>query len=523
MEPFSAGWLSLMPPLAAIVMALISREVVSSLLFGILIGSFIYAAGSGGDWVLGTIDSAFWVMEETLEFKILIFTSLLGAIVYLVSLSGGARAYGEWASKRIRTRRSTLFSAGALGFLVFIDDYFNCLFVGTVMRPLSDRQRISRAKLAWIIDSTAAPVCILAPVSSWAAAVGASMQGVDFGGASTMSVFMASIPWNFYALLTIGFMLFMLWQGRDFGPMARLEAEAVRWLGDRPEYEENDEEKFGGRGGLMDMLVPILSLIVFAVASLLYSGGYWGDDPRFHSVAAAIGNSSSDAALVQAAFGALIVSFLLYVPRRILSFSAFMEGAVKGMKLMLPANIILILAWTLSGVCRDLLMATQYVEGVVGALGSDFGTLLPLLAFVIACGLAFATGASWATFGILVPIIVPAVQAVSPDLALPALAAILAGSVFGDHASPISDTTILSAASSRCQHMEHVASQLPYVILPAIAAATGYLVAGLTGGNYITAAASALGMLILLTALALMRSSGPEAQSAKVSSPAVVG
>ena len=467
MEPFSAGWLSLMPPLAAIVMALISREVVSSLLFGILIGSFIYAAGSGGDWVLGTIDSAFWVMEETLEFKILIFTSLLGAIVYLVSLSGGARAYGEWASKRIRTRRSTLFSAGALGFLVFIDDYFNCLFVGTVMRPLSDRQRISRAKLAWIIDSTAAPVCILAPVSSWAAAVGASMQGVDFGGASTMSVFMASIPWNFYALLTIGFMLFMLWQGRDFGPMARLEAEAVRGLVDKPEYEENDEEKFGGR--------------------------------------------------------ALIVSFLLYVPRRILSFSAFMEGAVKGMKLMLPANIILILAWTLSGVCRDLLMATQYVEGVVGALGSDFGTLLPLLAFVIACGLAFATGASWATFGILVPIIVPAVQAVSPDLALPALAAILAGSVFGDHASPISDTTILSAASSRCQHMEHVASQLPYVILPAIAAATGYLVAGLTGGNYITAAASALGMLILLTALALMRSSGPEAQSAKVSSPAVVG
>ena len=252
------------------------------------------------------------------------------------------------------------------------------------------------------------------------------MQGVDFGGASTMSVFMASIPWNFYALLTLGFMLFMLWRGKDFGPMARLEAEATRGIADNPEDAEEEDEKIGGRGGLMDMLVPIVSLIVFAVASLLYSGGYWGNDPRFHSVAAAIGNSSSDAALVQAAFGALIVSFLLYVPRRILTFSLFMDGAVKGMKLMLPANIILILAWTLSGVCRDLLMATQYVEGVVGALGSDFGTLLPLLAFLIACGLSFATGASWATFGILVPIIVPAVQAVSPDLAIPALAAILA-------------------------------------------------------------------------------------------------
>lgn len=349
------------------------------------------------------------------------------------------------------------------------------------------------------------------------------MQGVDFGGASTMSVFMASIPWNFYALLTLGFMLFMLWRGKDFGPMARLEAEATRGIADNPEDAEEEDEKIGGRGGLMDMLVPIVSLIVFAVASLLYSGGYWGNDPRFHSVAAAIGNSSSDAALVQAAFGALIVSFLLYVPRRILTFSLFMDGAVKGMKLMLPANIILILAWTLSGVCRDLLMATQYVEGVVGALGSDFGTLLPLLAFLIACGLSFATGASWATFGILVPIIVPAVQAVSPDLAIPALAAILAGSVFGDHASPISDTTILSAASSRCQHMDHVASQLPYVMLPAIAAAAGYLIAGFTGGNYIAAAASALGVLILLTALALMRSRGPEVQSAKVSSPAPVG
>ena len=247
MEPFSAGWLSLMPPLAAIVMAVISREVISSLLFGILTGGFIYAVGTGGDCVLGTINSAFWIMEETLEFKILIFTSLLGALVYLVSLSGGARAYGEWAARRIRTRRATLFSAGTLGFLVFIDDYFNCLFVGSVMRPLSDKQRISRAKLAWIIDSTAAPVCILAPVSSWAAAVGASMQGVDFGGASTMSVFMASIPWNFYALLTLGFMLFMLWRGKDFGPMARLEAEATRGIADNPEDAEDLNWSIGVR------------------------------------------------------------------------------------------------------------------------------------------------------------------------------------------------------------------------------------------------------------------------------------
>ena len=523
MEPFSAGWLSLIPPFAAIVMALISREVVSSLLFGILTGSFIYAAGTGGDWVLGTLDSAFGIMEKTVQFKILIFTSLLGALVYLVSLSGGARAYGEWAAKRIRTRRSTLFSAGTLGFMVFIDDYFNCLFVGTVMRPVSDQQKISRAKLAWIIDSTAAPVCILAPVSSWAAAVGASMQGVEFGGDSTMSVFMATIPWNFYALLALGFMLFMLWRGRDFGPMARLEAEALRGLTVKPSDEESDEAKLGGRGDLKDMLIPIFALIALGVAALLYSGGYWGDDSQFHSIGAAIGNSSSDAALVQAAFGALIVSFILYVPRRILTFSAFMDGAVKGMKLMLPANVILILAWTLSGVCRDLLMATQYVEGVVDALGADFGTLLPGLAFLIACGLAFATGASWATFGILVPIIVPAVQAVSPELAIPALAAILAGSVFGDHASPISDTTILSAASSRCLHMDHVASQLPYAILPAIAATAGYLVAGVTGGNYIASATVALAVMVLLIVIAFMRSGGAESQSVKIDTPVVAG
>ncbi|WP_443743264.1 Na+/H+ antiporter NhaC family protein [Sutterella sp.] len=505
MEPFNAGWLSLMPPLAAILIALITKEVVSALLIGILAGAFIYTYATGGDLLIGSLDVVFSLMVSTLEFKILIFTSLLGAVVYLVSLSGGSKAYGAWAGRCVKTKRQTLLSASGLGFLIFIDDYFNCLFVGTVMRPLADRCRVAREKLAWVVDSTAAPVCIIAPVSSWAAAVGASMQSTPLEN-QTMSAFIEAVPWNLYALLTIGFMLFMLWRNLDFGPMATaVERNSIPV----DDALSNEKETPTGKGGIIDMLLPILLLIVFAVTALLYSGGYWGEDPAYQSIPAAIGNSSSSSALCWAAFGTLVASMLLYVPRRIMSFANFMQGAIDGMKLMLPANVILVLAWTLSGVCRDLLMSTAYVESVVSMLGAEFSLFLPVIIYLIACGLSFATGASWATFGILVPIIVPITYSTDPSMTIPVLGATLAGSVFGDHASPISDTSILSAASSKTPVMAHASTQLPYAVLVAVAAGVGYLAAGLTKGNLFITWCVALISLAAMTAVCLLRRNRP--------------
>ena len=479
MEPFNAGWLSLLPPAAAIVAALISREVISALLVGIFTGAVIYTSSTGGGVIIGSLDAVFSMMVSTLEFKILIFTSLLGAVVYLVSLSGGSKAYGEWAGRRMKTKRKSLLSACGLGCLVFIDDYFSCLFVGTVMKPLTDRCRVARAKLAWIVDSTAAPVCIIAPVSSWAAAVAASLKSTPLEDQS-MAAFMAAIPWNFYAILTIALVVFLIWRGRDFGPMLTAEAEA-----EKAENLTQDEEQTEstGNGGLLEMIFPIALLLIFSFASLLYSGGFWSDGPTKYQFGAAIGASSSSSALCWAGFGTLAATILLYVPRRVLSFIKCMDGAVNGMKLMLPANIILVLAWTLSGICRDLLMSAQYVEGLVTSFGGDVMQLFPFICFAAACVLSFATGASWATFGILVPILVPIAYAVDPSMVFVVLGAVLAGSVFGDHSSPISDTSVLSAASSGCPVMEHAATQLPYALLTAFAAGAGYLVSGFTNGN----------------------------------------
>lgn len=479
MEPFNAGWLSLLPPAAAIVAALISREVISALLVGIFTGAVIYTSSTGGGVIIGSLDAVFSMMVSTLEFKILIFTSLLGAVVYLVSLSGGSKAYGEWAGRRMKTKRKSLLSACGLGCLVFIDDYFSCLFVGTVMKPLTDRCRVARAKLAWIVDSTAAPVCIIAPVSSWAAAVAASLKSTPLEDQS-MAAFMAAIPWNFYAILTIALVVFLIWRGRDFGPMLTAEAEA-----EKAENLTQDEEQTEstGNGGLLEMIFPIALLLIFSFASLLYSGGFWSDGPTKYQFGAAIGASSSSSALCWAGFGTLAATILLYVPRRVLSFTKCMDGAVNGMKLMLPTNIILVLAWTLSGICRDLLMSAQYVEGLVTSFGGDVMQLFPFICFAAACVLSFATGASWATFGILVPILVPIAYAVDPSMVFVVLGAVLAGSVFGDHSSPISDTSVLSAASSGCPVMEHAATQLPYALLTAFAAGAGYLVSGFTNGN----------------------------------------
>ena len=496
MEPYAAGWLSIVPPIVAIALALLTKEVLSSLLIGILTGTLIYAIGTDANIIMGTLETTFKLMGDKVDFNILIFTSLLGALVYVVGMSGGTKAYGNWAVQRVKSRRATLMSTSGLGILIFIDDYFNCLSVGTVMRPLCDRYNVSRAKLAYIIDSTAAPVCIIAPVSSWAAAVGSSLKG-NAVFESDMAAFIASIPWNFYALLSIFMVFFIIFTGLDFGPMRTSEEKALQGNVGGIQGGSAEPPKANPRGTVMDMLVPITALIIFAVLALMYSGGYWGADPAYHSFAASIGNSSAAAALVWAAFGSVLVALLLYVPRRLVPFGDFMQGLVEGMKLMLPANIILVLAWTLSGVCRDLLSTPQFVESLVSTAGGDFSVFLPAAVFIIAAFLAFSTGTAWGTFGILIPIVVPVVQGIDPTLTIVVLSATLAGSVFGDHCSPISDTTILSSAGAGCNHIEHVSTQLPYALLVAFCSAVGYLVAGLSGGNLWLSFGTSLGLLIV--------------------------
>ena len=499
MEPFNAGWLSIVPPIVAIALALITKEVLSSLVLGILTGTLIYTIGMDGNVLMGTLESAFTVMGNKVDFNILIFCSLLGALVYVVAMSGGTKAYGNWAVKRIKGRKSALAATTGLGALIFIDDYFNCLTVGTVMRPICDRYNIARAKLAYIIDSTAAPVCIIAPVSSWAAAVGSSLQG-STAFESDMAAFIATIPWNFYALLCLLLIVFIVVTDFDFGPMRKSEERAAK--GEQFTSTSAEPPNANPHGTLWDMLVPIASLIVFCVLALMYSGGYWGADPKYHTFASALGNSSAAPSLVWASFGAVGIAFLMYVPRGLVPFTDFMSGLVEGMKLMLPANIILVLAWTLSGVCRDLLQTPLFVQSIVTSGGAEWSIFLPAVIFVIAAFLSFSTGTAWGTFGILIPIVVPVVEAIDPGLTVVALSATLAGSVFGDHCSPISDTTILSSAGSGCNHIEHVSTQMPYSLTVAFSACLGYVVAGLTGGNWIlsitTAVVALIGTVLLL-------------------------
>ena len=483
MEPYAAQWWSIVPPIVAIGLALLTKEVFSSLLVGIFTGTLIYAVGTDANIVMGTLETAFTMMAKKVDFNILIFCSLLGALVYLISLSGGTVAYGRASTRIIRGRRSSLASTSGLGLAIFIDDYFNCLTVGTVMRPITDLYKVTRAKLAYIIDSTAAPVCIIAPISSWAAAVGSSLK--DTGAFdSELGAFVATIPWNFYALFSLVLVFFLCWTDFDFGPMKCAE-DRLRREGVDPTATSttgDNQLKYNPNGTTWDMLVPLGALIVFAVLALMYTGGYWGDDAKYHTFMAAIGNSSASISLVFASFGALIVALLMYVPRRLMSFAQFAEGSVEGMKMMLPANIILILAWTLSGVCRELLSTPQFMQQVVTASGMGV-TFLPVIVFALAAFLAFSMGTAWGTFGILIPIVVPIVQALDPALTVVVLSATLAGSVFGDHCSPISDTTILSSAGAQCDHLNHVSTQLPYALLVAGSAAVGYLVAGLTDGN----------------------------------------
>ncbi len=489
MEPYYAGALSLVPPVIAVALALLTKEVFSSLIIGILSGTLIYTIGMGQDFVVvSTVQNALTVMVNKIDFNIIIFCSVLGSIVYVIAMAGGSRAYGDWATKRIRGRKSALLSTSLLGAFIFIDDYFNCLTVGTVMRPITDKYRISRAKLAYIIDSTAAPVCIIAPISSWAAAVGSNLKSTG-SFESEMEAFIATIPWNFYALLSISMVLLVSIGNFDFGLMRRAEIDAIKHGPvSTGEGEHDNIDVVTEKGGVMDMVIPILALIVFATLSLLYVGGYWGDDPAYHTVGAAFGNTSAGPALAMASFAALFVAYVQFTARRLLTLKQFMSGVLKGVQAMIPANMILVLAWAISGVCRDLLQTQVFISNIVQNDMGMLGNLLPAIIFVIASFLSFSTGTAWGTFGILIPIVVVVAQAIDPTggIIIITLSATLAGSVFGDHCSPISDTTILSSAGAGCVHIEHVSTQLPFALIAAVSAFVGYIVAGFTLNVYLS-------------------------------------
>lgn len=509
MEPYYAGALSILPPIIAVALALITKEVFSSLLVGILTGTCIYTFGMGQDYpVIATVQNAFSVMVNKVDFNIIIFCSLLGSLVYVIAMAGGSKAYGEWATRKIKGRKSALLSTSLLGAFIFIDDYFNCLTVGTVMRPITDKYRISRAKLAYIIDSTAAPICIIAPISSWAAAVGSNLKSTG-AFESEMEAFISTIPWNFYALLCIVMVIMVAIGNFDFGAMRRAEMNAIQntSAATTDESSHDNIDVVAEKPRVLSMIVPILALIVFATMSLLFVGGYWGEDPAYHTIGAAFGNTSAGPALVLGSFAALVVAFVQFIATRTLTLKQFMNGVLRGIQAMLPANLILVLAWCISGVCRDLLQTPEFISSVVQNDAGLLGNLLPALIFVIAGFLSFSTGTAWGTFGILIPIVVVVVQALDPsmstNLIVITLSATLAGSVFGDHCSPISDTTILSSAGSGCLHIEHVSTQLPFALITASSAFVGYIIAGLTGNLLLSFGSALIMMIVILSYLHL--------------------
>lgn len=468
---------SVFPPILTIVLALATKEVYMSLLIGIFSGAMLYSNFN----VIQAILTMFAVMEEKVggNVNILVFLVILGILVAAISRSGATAAYGRWAGERIHGKRSALFLTALLGIIIFIDDYFNCLTVGTVMRPITDRFKVSRAKLAYIIDATAAPICILAPVSSWAAAVGSSLpEGTSIDG---FALFLRTIPVNLYAILTMLFMLFIAWTGRDFatmGEVVRRNREhfiiAEEYAGDAETQEEL------GNGTVLDLILPIVVLISTCVFGMLYTGGIM----EGKTIADAFADCDSSKALVLGSFISFVFVALLYLPRGVLSFNKFCECFALGFKAMVPAIFILCLAWTISGIVSDKYLNLGGYVGQLVQANSSVGLFLPAIFFVVAGFLAFSTGTSWGTFGILIPIALAIVGLEQYELLVLMVAAVLSGAVAGDHASPISDTTILASAGAQCHHLDHVGTQIPYVMLVSVCSFVGYIVDGFTQNGF---------------------------------------
>ena len=482
---------SLIPPIVAIALALITKEVYLSLLIGIMSGAFLFT----GPNPLHAVETMIAIMGEKIggNVNILLFLAFLGIVVALITKSGASKAYGEWASHAIRTKKGALFATMFLGMLIFVDDYFNCLTVGTVMRPVTDKHKITRAKLAYIIDATAAPICIIAPISSWAAAVGSSLP--EDSGVDGFSLFLHTIPFNLYALLTICFMLFLVAGDFDFAAMKRYE-EQVKKTGKETTVEAEAME-ISGNGKVIDLILPILVLIAFCVSGMLYTGGILDGV----SLVEAFANCDSALSLVLGSFFTLVFIFVFYMIRRVIRFNEFCESFTIGVKAMIPAIMILCLAWTLSGICSaDYLNIGGYVKEVVGG-NTLVGSLMPALMFVIAAGLAFSTGTSWGTFGILLPIAFAVVGAENMNSLTIVTASILAGAVCGDHVSPISDTTILASAGAQCHHINHVSTQIPYVLCVAACCFLGYLAAGFTANGWVGTGVGFVALIVVLVIL----------------------
>lgn len=475
---YATFW-ALVPPVVAIGLALITKEVYSSLFIGVLMGGILYSGFS----FEGTIthifeDGMINVLSDSYNVGILIFLVILGTMVCLMNRAGGSAAFGQFAADHIKGRVGAELATILLGCLIFIDDYFNCLTVGSVMRPVTDKFKVSRAKLAYLIDATAAPICIIAPISSWAAAVTGFVEGED-----GFSIFVRAIPYNFYAILTIVMMIGMVLLRTEFGSMKFHEKNALK--GDlyttpgRP-YDTEKQPEVSVRGTVLDLLIPIISLIICCMVGMLYTGGFFsGED-----FVTAFSQSDASLGLTMGSFFGLLITIGLYQVRRVLKFSECMACIPEGFKSMVPAIMILSFAWTLKAM-TDSLGADVYVATVVASSARSFLNFLPAIIFVVGCFLAFATGTSWGTFGILIPIVVAVFENSNPDLMIISISACMAGAVCGDHCSPISDTTIMASAGAQCEHVNHVTTQLPYAVTAAAVSFISYIIAGFVQSAWI--------------------------------------
>ena len=472
---YYSTFMALAPPIIAIVLALVTKEVYSSLFIGVLSGVLLYSNFN----LIGAFDA---IVNDGLianvadgwNAGILIFLVLLGIMVGLVNAAGGSAAFGRWAKEHVKTKAGAQLATFALGVLIFIDDYFNCLTVGSVMRPVTDSHKISRAKFAYIIDATAAPICMIAPISSWAAAV-TSVVGEENG----LTYFVRAIPYNFYSLLTIVMIITITLMKFDYGPMAVHERNAMNGDLFSGEYMgENLDQEVSSKGKVIDLILPVLTLIAFCIIGMIYTGGFFdAESGAYMNIATAFAGSDASVGLAWGALIAVIITVIYLVARQVISFKTAMEAIPKGFCAMVPAVIILVFAWTLGGITRGMLGADIFVKTAIGASAEALSSFLPAVIFLIAFGLAFATGTSWGTFGILLPIVIT-VFAGGGEIMVIAMSACLAGAVCGDHCSPISDTTIMASAGAQCNHVNHVSTQLPYALTVAGVSTVSYILAG---------------------------------------------
>lgn len=487
---FVGTWWALVPPLLAILLAFITKEVYSSLFIGVAVGALLYT----GFHPWNAFVSFFDIMKNSMNLNILIFDVLLGMIIVLMAKSGGSAAYGKWAGTKIKTKKSALLATMGLGILIFVDDYFNCLTVGSVMRPVTDGHKVSRAKLAYIIDATAAPVCIIAPISSWAAAVN-SYVPAD-AGISGFQLFLRTIPYNLYAILTLVMVFFICVSGFDFGLMKKHEDNAAKgdlFTTGAEEFDRVSEDEVNPSGQVMDLVLPVAVLIISAIGAMIYTGFLGGAT----DIVTAFAGCDAETSLIFATMITIFFMMILYLPRKVVTFKGFMDSLVEGFKLMIPAITILIFAWSLKGI-GDAMGLAQFVGTIVGDNASA-SIFIPVILFAVAIFLSFSTGTSWGTFAILVPIATAMFAGhANLEMMIISVSAVLAGAVCGDHISPISDTTVMSSAGAQSNHLNHVSTQMQYAAIVAVVCMIGYIIAALTKLWWLTLGVS---LLILLAVL----------------------